>query len=60
MVAAQRMINEIDLFAAWHNYEPANEILVLNSLSINERYGESVHAYGLARAFAAHIHKVWM
>ena len=62
MVAAQRIITDtcIDLLATLHNYGPVNEILELNSLSINEDYGESVHDYGLARAFAAHKHKVWM
>ena len=36
------------------------KILALIGSSSNKGSGKSVHVHRLARAFAAHIHKVWM
>ena len=42
------------------NHEPAHEILVLITLASSLGSDEPAHMHRLARAFAAHIHKIWM
>ena len=41
-------------------YGQAHNILVLIASSSNKGSSKYVHVHRLARAFAAHIHKVWM
>ena len=41
-------------------YGPAHAIWLLIAFSSNKCLGEPAHLYRLARAFAAHIHKVWI
>ena len=45
----------------WHkSNKPVHEILVLIASASNEGSSESARMHRLARAFAAHIHEVWM